>query len=259
MVVHKINLSTYSFNSLQWMLIVILFFQIALAEAGEYVLEEMENVDFYPTEVKEVCADYVKNLNKFDEPMVCGRKIDPSMKAFSKPKWKPIDPNKHPELLDELARFWLYERWNQMKKEDKERKYKSILKTFTEYAAKRQIKLSIANFDLDNDGKEDRILHFLYATERDKCEPDKDFSGPYIGNYMLLEGEKGFRIDKETSRYIFLSSWNVFQYKDATFFDLWGGHPNKKEAEIQVYYPLGSGTVAGIGNHLICRIKFNAK
>ena len=237
-----------------------LLLQAVLAEAGEYALDKKENNFILPDDVKEICADYVKNLNRFNGSMVCDRKTDPGMTEFSKPEWESIDPVVHPELLDELARFWVYEyeRREKMKKEYRERKRQSVLESFTGYAKKKQIKLSIANFDIDNDGKEDRVLHFQYATEQDICEPYKDFTKPYLGKYMLLEGEKGFHINEEMSHYIFLSSWNIFQYKSATFFDLWTGHPNKREAEIQVYYPKHSTFRNAVGNTLICRIKFKA-
>ena len=237
-----------------------LLLQAVLAEAGEYALDKKENNFILPDDVKEICADYVKNLNRFNGPMVCDRKIDPDIKEFSKPRWKVIDLNKHSELLKELAQFLVYDydRWHQIKEEDKEKKYKFNLMKLSEYAIKKQIRLSVADFDLDNDGKEDRVLHFLYVTKQLKCNPGKDFSGPYIGKYMLLEGEKGFHINEEMSHYIFLSSWNIFQYKSATFFDLWTGHPNKREAEIQVYYPKHSTFRNAVGNTLICRIKFKA-
>ncbi len=261
MAAHKTSLPVCSFTRLQWVVIGILFFQIVLAEAGEYTLKKKENNFILPDEVKNICHAYVENLNKFKGPMVCDRKIDPDMKVFSKPKWKSIDPRKHPELIDELARFWVYEdeRNNQIKKEDKDKKYKFNLKNFTKYAEKKQIKLSVANFDIDNDGKEDRVLHFRYATKQDECNPDKDFGGPYIGNYILLDKQNQFRINKEISNYIFLSSWNVFQYKSTTFFDLWVGRPDGKIAQITVYHPKHSTFRNAIGNTLICRIKYNTK
>lgn len=256
MVAYKTNLSPFAFNNMQWILIAFMFFHVVLAEAGKYTLDKAENNFILPDEVKEICSAYVENLNKFDEPMVCDRKIDPDMKAFSKPEWNVIDPNKHPELIGDLALFWteIDIKARRVKEVDKGNKILDYKTKLHERAKIGALIWHLGRFDIDNDGKEDIVLHTQSVEYQ--CDPDKNFIMPSHGKVLILKKENGLHIDMEVTKYIYISSWNVFQYMSSTFFDLWDGRANRKEAEIQVYYPLRTKVVTGIGNHLICRIKF---
>ena len=87
---------------------------VCLAQAGRYELAK-----YIPTGVHtdkspvyqqnlELCKAYEANLNSFPkvtEPFACERPLNPKLRDFSKPKWKPLDAREHVKLLVEIARF----------------------------------------------------------------------------------------------------------------------------------------------------------
>lgn len=70
-----------------------------VARAGRYELIEGKGV--------EVCEQYKKNLESFNEPgpMACERKISPEFKDFEKPVWEKVDLEQHRELFRRLLRY----------------------------------------------------------------------------------------------------------------------------------------------------------
>jgi uncharacterized protein len=100
-----------------------------------------------------VCLAYLKSLNHFcaEPPPTCERKLDPTIKELSLPKWEEIDPKAYLEVIAQMLTSPSYrvtQVWRPLNPEIKAR----ILEGKTQ--------MWQAWIDLDHDGKVEHVVRF---------------------------------------------------------------------------------------------------
>jgi hypothetical protein len=188
--------------------------------AGEYVLVEGQDI--------EVCREYGKNLNSFKNlphAMVCERLINPEMKDFSKPQWKPLDVWEKRDMLKQIDLYLWY------KGTENKFNYEKWLGRLKERVQDKSVALSETFIDIDNDGKAEHVLRYDYG----KCDPKKasDFTRP-TGRRIVVWKDKQNELDENLNRFLGLRL-GIFTYKDRVFHDHFGGSIGFKEGTLTVF------------------------
>lgn len=193
---------------------------IPTAQAGKYELVKGQGV--------EVCEAYDRNLNSFSQlsyPMACERKLDPTLSQFAKPEWEEMDVWANRKLLREIEHLFRlewridYEVWERLLMQRIRDGHRRLLLT---------------HVDIDNDGKKDNVLKYVngsctgthfYATpllvvKADNSALDADRTSNFLQN-------PGAGRSTEAGRWGY-TMYDVFIYKDQTYFDLWSELADQK-------------------------------
>lgn len=255
------------------------------SDAGRYELIKGKGVD--------VCEAYEKSLNSFQPkvPMVCGRPVSSKL-GFDKPNWKQIDSFPNGAVIAETfwdfteflwqrdvnpVRYFRSDKWPQWKGTSTQ--YKEAYRAYRDNRERLLIDKPplFAEFDIDNDGKRDRIyfehpcgsvygdllavLSSNYKTiDRQRTErlmPHPSFKRMGLGVFRPVKKgdwgipplfvERGFMPVEDAMSD---AHYDVFLYKGITYIDQWwSSHPDFKgksdtvAGRLRVYQPTPTGTV----------------
>jgi hypothetical protein len=132
-----------------------------LLHAGEYVLTDRSD--------SELCREYRNNLNSIKgvfHPMVCERKLNPKFTDFKRPKWKKLDPWKYKDLVREVEIYLVFGcRVQRSPRKNELAWYKNYrFNDFKREAKRNKIFISLARFDIYNEGIERNVIKYEYQT-----------------------------------------------------------------------------------------------
>ena len=196
----------------------------------------------------EVCEAYLKNVNSFpkEPPMVCERKLNPSMPDLKKPVWQPLDAKQHFDLMKEIDRVR-----HHVTKEEYGRfseKYMPFLQQSVETGA---IRLSVAELDVNEDGIPEEVLQY----ENGECDPlnESHFATPFGRTYLVLAPDST-GIDEQKSKWFAVGGrLGLFLFKGQVFIDHWAGDLAFKKGQLRALTPL---SVVGLGTK-VCTYSYN--
>jgi hypothetical protein len=202
----------------------VLFVVLALPYAvfpGELVLIKGKGVP--------VCEAHYKNLNKlkFFEEMVCNRdKYYPEQDGITRPKWKELDLKENKEVVKKIKKFFYYgDQFEKMRMYDNKDEYESYL----EELLRTGDAMFFTMVNIDNDGRQEKVI--LYNDGR--CMDTHAYSRALlvldeVNNQIdvkktkpLLQNTTDPRADIESKVDSLYQMYDVFFYKDQTYFDKW--------------------------------------
>lgn len=151
------------------------------------------------SEDKPLCQAFRENLNSFPSinPMLCELKLNADL-GFKPLAWKPLDIKNHESIIRDIERF--SSRYNAfgLKKVNDDLQWKEIFES-----VKRHAVLNYITLDVNNDGKEENLLHY-YSHDDDVKNCDvyqrvgsrRNYGKYYITdlefkNIFTLSGSKG--------------------------------------------------------------------
>lgn len=206
-------------------LLFILFVVLALPYAvfaGELLLIKGKGVP--------VCEAHYKNLKEmnFLKGMVCERdKYYPQQNGITRPKWKELNLKENKELVKKIQKFFYYgdqfEKWEMFDDKDKYERY------LEEELLRIGDRMFFAMVDIDNDGKQEKVIlyndarcmdthaysRFLLVLDEVKNQIDVKKTEP------LLQNTTDPRSDIRSKADALYQIYDVFFYKDQTYFDKW--------------------------------------
>mgnify|MGYP003394163990 FL=1 len=215
-------------------LVFVLLLFPSISFAGQYELVKGKGV--------EVCEAYGKNLNSLNPPLAytkLERKLNPEFKDFSKPEWERLYPEEGKSLFTKINRF-LWERdanpiyyfpvteWKNWRGTPKQ-----YSRAWKHYKGSRQallaVGLPISSIDIDNNGKIENIAldsvngGILLVLNDDRTAIDLKKTALVLQHPIRKEKGKGeLTADgRIISDALHTLSYNVFIYKQQTYFDLY--------------------------------------
>ena len=228
-----------------------------LSFAGRYELIEGKGV--------EVCEAYGKNLNSFGRPtpMACEREIYSTSKGFKKPEWTKLDVWENRELAKNIELF--IGNYPRGTPNENTQKWEEGLK---DRAESLHMGIAFARINIDNDGKLENVVKYYEGP----CEDARKYATPILvvnSDMRTLDVEKTMqlmqnptiRIKNPNPQYGDIISgpptggwegimYDVFFYKDRTYFDRWGPYRHDN-ANLKVYLTTGIKTAE------ICTYRFD--
>lgn len=196
----------------------------------------------------EVCEAYLKNLNSFpkEPPMVCERKLNPSMPDLKRPAWQPLEAKQNFELVKEIDRVMHhvakaeYEQYSE--------KYMHFLKKGVETGV---IQLSVAELDVNQDGTPEKVLQYESAD----CNPSNefDFAMPGGRTYLVLTDDFSGIDEQKTKWFTVGGRLGLFLFKGQVFIDHWDGDRGFKGGQLRALTPL---SVVGLGTK-VCKYSYS--
>ena len=200
-------------------LAVIVLAVLALAQPAHAVRYELAEGEKY-----EVCRAYQENLQRFrDElPMVCERKLDPELKAFSKPDWIDLDPAKHMAILKEIWRVRSLHRipkrkageptWEESWEIEGRRRYLDRINNG-------ELLLGVAKVDLLYDGKPDTVYRFSEYRCENKKELEQLAFEPFTYSYFIADPGDSRKLSSSNYWQLTNNYHGVFRYKNRPYLD----------------------------------------
>lgn len=182
----------------------------------------------------EVCEAYLKNLNSFPKapPMVCERKLNSKLPDFQKPKWEPLDTERHMVLLNQIWRHMLGHTEEQFAPL-RERYITSVRGSVT----KGIIVLAVTELDVDGDGIAEPVVRYDADVP---CDPtnESNFSHPSGIRFFVLMGDRS-KIDEKKTKWIGIGMRpDLLLYKREVFIDHWAGNLGFTGGLLKVNTPL---------------------
>lgn len=205
--------------------------------SGEYILQEFVPTGVYDRKFKifpeniEVCKAYEQNLNSFKDlpyAMVCERKVNPKFTDFKKPEWKELNVWENREMVWEIDKFLFRQR-----DEDKANWLVRLKKRIEE----NRVSLSETLIDINNGGKIDRLLKYIFG----ECDPadQSDFARPGGRRFIVWDDEKN-ELDSQLNEY-FRIMQDIFIYKDKVYLDHFGGNLKFQDGTLSVFTSISLG------------------
>jgi len=245
-------------------IVVFIFLLPVYVLAGEYVLVKGEGI--------EVCEAYGENLNSFnlhsEYTMACEREINPKFTDFKKPEWEELNIWENRELLKKVENFLGLgssfgdpdknpQEWETILKERMTGMYATTIRT--------------AQIDINNDGKKENVIEYNYGS----CP-----GGNYYGAALLVlnDNRNEIDIDKtkpllQNSRYLKkgplsegweFAMYDVFVYKNVTYFDRWSGNQwpvgkvGKENLKLLKVFVTKANKVGNVDTKEICEYRFRS-
>ncbi len=244
--------------------ILVLIFLSSVCFAGEYELVKGKGVD--------VCEAYRNNLNSFNLynvfNMACERKINPKFTDFQKPEWQELDLWGNRDFLKKVERFLGLEydfgdpdknpqEWERILKERITGMYATTIKT--------------SQIDINNDGEKENVIKYSYGS----CP-----GGNYYGAAFLVLNDDKNEIDIEKTKPLLqnprhlkngpisegweFAMYDVFVYKNKTYFDRWsgnqwpGGKVGEEKLKLLKVFVTEANKVANFSTKEICQCQFRS-
>lgn len=176
-----------------------------------------------------VCEAHYKNLKELNylEHMVCERdKYYPQQNGITRPKWEELDLKENKELVKKIKKFFYHgDQFKKRKMYDDKDEYESYLNVISRIGDT----MFFTMVDIDNNGKQEKVL--LYNDAR--CMDTRVYSRVLlvldeVNNQIdvkktepLLQNTTDPRTDIESKVDSLYQMYDVFFYKDRTYFDKW--------------------------------------
>ena len=206
-------------------LVFILFFVVLAspfaAFAGELYLVKGKGVP--------VCEAHYQNLKNLDiaEHMVCERdKYYPEQNGITRPKWEELDLKENKELVKKIMKFFYFgNQFTKIKMYDDKDEYESYL----EELLRTGDTMFFTMVDINNDGKQEKVILYNHA----QCMYTHAYSRfllvlDQVNNQIdvkktepLLQNTTDPRADIRSKADSLYQMYDVFFYKDQTYFDRW--------------------------------------
>ena len=202
----------------------ILFVVLALpcaVFAGELVLIKGKGVP--------VCEAHYKNLKEIHylKYMVCERdKYYPQQNGITRPKWEELDLKENKELVKKIMKFFYFgDQFAKIKMYDDKDEYESYL----EELLRTGDTTFFTMVDINNDGKQEKVILYNHA----QCMYTHAYSRfllvlDEVNNQIdvkktepLLQNTTDPRADTRSKADSLYQIYDVFFYKDRTYFDRW--------------------------------------
>jgi hypothetical protein len=202
----------------------ILFAVLALPYAvfaGELVLIKGKGVP--------VCEAHYKNLKElnFIEEMVCERdKYYPEQNGITRPKWQELDLKENKELVKKIHKFLGYgDQFKKIEMYDDKDEYEKYLNVISLVGDR----MFFTMVDINNDGKQEKVIlyndarcMYTHAYSRVLLVLDEVNSQIDVKKTEpLLQNTTDPRADIRSKADGLYQMYDVFLYKDQTYFDSW--------------------------------------
>jgi len=176
-----------------------------------------------------VCEAHYKNLKqlKYLEHMVCDRdKYYPEKNGITRPKWKGLDLKENKELVKKIQKSVYYgDQFEKMEMYDDKYEYERYLELLLRIGDR----MFLTMVDIDNDGKQEKAILYndgrcmdthaywraLLVLDEVNNQIDVKKTEP------LLQNTTDPRADIRSKADSLYQMYDVFFYKDQTYFDKW--------------------------------------
>jgi hypothetical protein len=170
-----------------------------------------------------VCQDFLANLKALGEPaMLCDRKFHPHFKQFSWPKWEPLDPVQHKQLILQIWQKRFQDVFN-----EGQSVFENHKKALGDILRRQAIDLAVTQLTINE--KPTTILRFI---DKRHEHLDCNWTQPIGREYYALT-EDGSQIDFETTDHSLVSGLgglgnksraDLFLYKGEPYTAFFSGH-----------------------------------
>lgn len=166
---------------------------MGVASAGTYTFTDTSENEDAPRIA--LCRDFMENLKRLGSPpMVCDRTFHPSMKQFTWPQWKSIDPIVNRSLVEQIWQHdygWAEDetssrvRTHLIEAKEARQSHANWRATFEEMVRSGDTRLAVTRVPVDGDPT--MVLRFSAGENASPCDPNGGESAYPIWRYFIVD------------------------------------------------------------------------